>query len=444
MSSAARRQTIAWTISSAADGSLSRSVPRHSSGALATLSVRYSTIDSVSGSAKWRSSSTRSVALASTLVSRRRKASPRIRGDSSAACLAERPQSGTSDASAGRYSASSGASGIPVVRTSVIAASTMGRSGTGLAAWTARPTATVKPRADARAATSLASRDFPTPGSPARKSISPLWSALSSAAVMAPSSACRPTRSRHWIVPIHQSLIATLSNETVTSRYFSTSVGGRTCAWMIGPPRPRGFHAVALYPGQTQQPARDACRALHPADRRLKLRLRQPVLGVRPADAALIGKAPVEHVIGQILSPGQPLLVSGVLIRVECHLAHARRPAALADVVPEPGVPPLGQAAAPDGRAARIGPAGPAAPRLLAVQDHEQPERARRPVTPAVTDRRLRIGERDAVRYGQRPVRLPAKVDQPPRAQFSEFEQIGPAERPARRRERAADSRQAV
>ena len=89
-------------------------------------------------------------------------------GEISAARWPSWPQSGSIEASAGRYSASAGTSGTPVVRSTPVRASTMGLSGTGDEACTARPAATVKFLADATEASSLASRDFPTPASPVR------------------------------------------------------------------------------------------------------------------------------------------------------------------------------------------------------------------------------------------------------------------------------------
>ena len=80
-------------------------------------------------------------------------------------------------ASAGRYPDIPGTSGIEVVRAIPASASMIGRSGTGFDACTARPRATVKPRASACTPTSLASLDLPTPGSPARNTRPVSWPA---------------------------------------------------------------------------------------------------------------------------------------------------------------------------------------------------------------------------------------------------------------------------
>src|SRR5215469_10047963 len=79
-------------------------------------------------------------------------------------------------------------------------------------------------------------------------------------------------------------------------------------AWLIWPPKPHGFRAVLLDPGQPKQPARDSGRTLHPADAWLEQRLRPPVLGMRPANTRLVGRAPVQNVLRQVLDgPAQPL-----------------------------------------------------------------------------------------------------------------------------------------
>src|SRR5580692_9445270 len=100
-----------------------------------------------------------------------------------------------------------GASGTTPARAAPIRASVTGRNGTGTADSTARPVRTRKPRRVASAAVSLASRDLPTPASPARNSEPPRPPAAESTALSSVlSSALRPISDWHSMDSIREIL----------------------------------------------------------------------------------------------------------------------------------------------------------------------------------------------------------------------------------------------
>jgi hypothetical protein len=192
--------------SDAGDGGSVRRETANRTGWPAALSARYSTRDTVSGSAQCRSS------MATTSPSGPRRRSSRSTASPLTACEST-PRSrraagppatapGSRAVRCGSHGASEGSSGSGRLRSSCSKASVTGRYGALAEAGTARPITTSTCRPAAIRASSRIRRDLPMPASPVMTA-QPPWPA--SAPARADSSAWisarRPTRTGHSTSP---------------------------------------------------------------------------------------------------------------------------------------------------------------------------------------------------------------------------------------------------
>jgi hypothetical protein len=183
-----------------------RSETANSTGWPAALSVRYSTRDTVSGSAQCRSSMMTTSPSGPRWRGSRNTASPLTACESTPrsrrAVGPPATAPGSRTARCGSHGASEGSSGSGRLRSSCSKASVTGRYGALAEAGTARPVTTSTCRPAAICASSRIRRDLPMPGSPVMTAQPPRpASAPARADSSAWISARRPTRTGHITSP---------------------------------------------------------------------------------------------------------------------------------------------------------------------------------------------------------------------------------------------------